>query len=325
MSFNLAHDRGLVLDVIPAFHEGEIFIYGPVFFYLQSFLIKIFGLQHFIFRLPGLAAAYVSVLLLAGVLRHHEVSRLYSLLFVLAAVVDVSFNRNVVGGRMDMVAVMFVLLALYLASRQAAKPEAGACMRWLLVGGLSAVAYLTTPRALFLLPVVSVLALHRLFFDRNHPLRDGNWVGLIASVAAFVVPVWLWIQQLGGFQAYALLFANITATAEHIGPSFFRSSYDNIAIGLMIALCLLNYQTILKSALLAGMVLTYIAFSLFVKEAGPYSAMIMPFVLATNVLLIEKSKWPPIARYTVLGLIILPGTLLIALRGADVYLNADCP
>lgn len=324
MAFNLAQGQGLVLDVIPGYFQGEVFLYGPVYFHLQAFLINFFGLQDFIFRLPNLAAAYLSVLVLAFVLRESGLSPRYQILFVVAAIVDVSFNRNLVSGRMDMMAVLFVALSLWLAGRQPARPDEKALLRWILVGTLAAAAYLTTPRALFLLPVVFVIGLQRLVLVRTGPLREANWVGSLAAVIAFVIPVLLWVQHVGGVHAYASIFSGNPTAASHIAPSFFRSSYDNIAIGLMLALCVINYKLVLKNALLSGLVLTYVAFSLFVKEVGPYAAMIMPFILATIVLLIAQSQWGALPKFFLVSLITLPGLVLLGLRGVDVYLNAEC-
>jgi len=324
IAFNLANGDGLTLDLIPGYYKGEIYLYGPVYFFLQSWLVGIFGLQDFIFRLPNLLTAYLSVLLLAGVLGQNDVPRLYRALFVVAAVVDVSFNRNLVSGRMDMLAVMFVSLALYLAARQPTNSREAPYIRWLLIGGMSAVAFLTTPRALFLLPVVFALALRPLFADQTGPSRERKWADLVAAAAAFSAPVWLWIQHVGGMQAYASMFSNSGSVATHIAPSIFRSNYDNIAIGLMIVLCLLKYREVMRSTLLIGLISSFAAFSLFVKEVGPYAGMIMPFVLATIVLLIAKSSWNPLPRAAFLALITLPGLFLLGLRGIDIYLNTAC-
>ena len=86
VSFNLAQGKNLILDLIPEYYTKEVNLYGPIYFYLQAFLIDSFGLQAFIFRLPNLLAGYVSVLLLAMVLRHMRqiIGAYYMLLIPLA-------------------------------------------------------------------------------------------------------------------------------------------------------------------------------------------------------------------------------------------------
>lgn len=324
VAFNLAQGKGPILDLIPKYYITEITLYGPVYFYLQALLIDSFGLQAFVFRLPNLLAAYVSVFLLAMVLRRNEVSRPCWLLFVIAAVVDVSFNRNLVSGRMDLLAVTFVVLALYLASRKPTAVRSWEIATWLLVGGSSVLAYLTTPRALFLLPVVVVVGLHQLYWASGGRSRTDSSMNVIVGAAAFLIPVSVWIQHVGGLQAYVSLFTASKQTAQHIAPSFFRSTYDNLGILIMLALSLLNIRRVLQSPLLIGLLLNYIAFSLFANELGPYAGMIMPFVLATIVVILDQLTWKPLPKYALLALVILPGVLLLGLRGVDLPLNAGC-
>ena len=325
IAFNLAQGKGLVLDLIPLYFKGEIYLYGPIYFYLQSFLINSFGLQEFIFRLPNLISAYLTIFLLVNILRQHSISRPYWILFVIAATVDVSLNRNLVSGRMDMLAVVFATSALYLINYSSTKIEKSVYIRWLLVGGLSAIAYLITPRILFLLPVVFISGLYKLFFEKHESSSlQKNWLGLGVAILAFTLPIAAWIQYTGGINVYISLFASNTGTSNHIAPSFFRSSFDNIGIGLMVFLSLISYPLIFKDILILGLIATYIIFSLFVNEIGPYAGMIMPFVLATITIIIAKSMWPPVLKYALSSLIIVPGLLLLLLRGTDVYLNSAC-
>ena len=269
VSFNLASGHGRVLDLIPAFYEGEVNLYGPIYFGLQSLLIDTFGLHHIVFRMPNLLAGYASIFLLALVLRNNHVSRQCQLLFILAAIVDVSFNRNLVSGRMDMLAVMFVLIALYFTNRGSPAASLRALPDWLAIGSASALAYLTTPRALFLLPMVAILAFDRFYRDsETEDLRLGL-AKLGVAALGFLVPVLLWIEHVGGLHAYATMLTASDTTQQHIGTSFFRSVYDNVAIAIMLALAVFRWKHVARSPLLIGLLSTYVAFSLFVKEVGP--------------------------------------------------------
>ncbi len=324
MAFNLSEGRGMILDLIPGYWNGELLLYGPLYFYLQSGLIKLFGLQDIIFRFPAYFSAYLSVVTLFLILRRNKLGYVFMTYFLIAVVVDVSFNRSLVSGRMDMLAVLFVLLALYFSGFECRK---SACQRiqWTVVGFLSAFAYLTTPRALFLLPCVAVYGFSKLL---GWPLRlkqltANKAVLLVFALVAFIVPVGLWIWYIGGPSAYIGLFRGEGAS-KHIAPSFFRSPYDNIAIVIMLVLVALNYKKLMSDALALSLFLTYLAFSLFVKEVGPYAGMIMPFVLALIVILLEKSDWNIYSRYALMAVITLPGFLLAGLRGVDLRLNSAC-
>ena len=324
ISINLSYGNGLTLDLIPGYINGQVLIYGPIYFYLQAILIKFFYLQEFIFRLPNFIAAYVSIILISRVLYRNGLGGYYSCVFFLASILDVSINRNLVGGRMDMLAVMFVSLSLCIISFQPIKKRGYENLEWFLIGLLCSAAYLTTPRALFLLPVVLVVSLNRLSFNALKSVRRGKWLGLILCLFAFILPIGIWVDYVGGIQAYTSLFSKASTKEEFIAPSFFRSSYDNIAIGLMMILVLFNYKLVLKNELLIGLFITYLTFSLFVREVGPYAAMIMPFVLAIIILLISKSSWGKLLKWSMLTLIIFPGLILLGLRTADIYLNANC-
>jgi hypothetical protein len=324
IAFNLSLNEGLILDLIPGYFNGEIFVYGPIYFYIQSFLIKLFGLSDFIFRLPNYISAYISIIIFIFILRRHEIAVRYQIAFCLAGILDISVNRNLVSGRMDMVAVMFVAFALYLMIRPNLFNWLN-YLRWFAIGLICAVAYLTTPRALFLMPVIFIVGLQNLIENYNENKKIRPLIALIIiAFFAFLVPVWFWIIHAGGLDAYILLFTGNSTTLKHIAPSFYRSFYDNVAISLMIFLIILSYKKIIKSAFLLGLVLTYIVFSLFVREFGPYAAMIMPFVLVTVIILIADPKFPRWLRLLVHSLIILPGILLIGLRTLDIYLNQSC-
>lgn len=323
IAFNLSQGQGRILDISPGYTTGEINLYGPVYFWLQAHLIQWFGLQDWIFRLPNLLSAYCGILLMALILRHNQIGRPWWMLFVLLAIVDVSFNRNLVSGRMDMLAVLLVLCALLLASISPVKGWMEK-IRWVSIGGFSAIAYLTTPRALFLLPVVAIVGIASIFHINRQQVTLKAFSPLVFGLIAFTAPILLWIITVGGIDAYIALFTGSETVQDHIAPSFFRSSYDNVAIGAMLVLSLLHIRHIVHNTLIVGLLLTYLAFSLFVNEVGPYAGMIMPFVLATTVAILCISEWRFAIKITLVLLLIFPGLILIALRGGDLIINAGC-
>lgn len=325
ISFNLANGKGFLQDLIPGYNNGQVLIYGPVYFFLQSQLIHLFGLDQFVFRLPNLVAGYLSVFLLYKILRDRGCNQTFSLLFLAAAIVDISLNRNLVYGRMDLVALLFVILALFVANRIGfQKNKSGYLIQWLLVGLLSTAAYLTTPRALFLLPIVFVMAFYKLFVEPKSKISAYQWIAAIGASLVFIVPIILWIQYAGGFEEYASFFRARENVSSHIGVSFFRSFYDNVTIGIFIVMVLIYFQTVIKKPLLIGAVLTYLSFSFFVEEHGPYAAMITPILIAGIFFILSESVSRRIIQYSLSALIIVPGLFLIFLRGADLLANSDC-
>ena len=118
----------------------------------------------------------------------------------------------------------FVCLTLYLASLSRVSQRVD-WLRWLVAGGSAALAFLTTPRALFLLPVVVPVALsHRFSSQAKRDRRRALWQPLLAFVC-FALPVAAWIGSLGGVGAY-LAIQNSGVVRDHIAPSFLRAPYE---------------------------------------------------------------------------------------------------
>lgn len=324
ISFNFVNGYGFLQDLIPGYNNGQVLIYGPVYFFLQAQLIHLFGLDQFVFRLPNLLAGYLSVGLLYKILRERGCGKTFALLFLAGAVADVSFNRNLVYGRMDLVALLSVMMALMLVHRIKFKKDSGYLIKWIFVGLISAAAYLTTPRALFLLPIVFVMAFYKLFLESDEKISAYQWIGAIGGAFAFIIPILFWINYAGGFEEYASFFQARENVRSHIGVSFFRSFYDNVSIGILIILSLIYFRTVLKKPLLIGIVLTYLSFSFFVEERGPYAAMITPILIAGIFFIISEGVKRKMVRYSLSTMIIIPGLFLIFLRGGDLITNTDC-
>jgi hypothetical protein len=322
ISLNLAQGKGRIFDMLPGFQEGEINRYGPIFFAVQSFFIRHFGLHDWLFRLPNLTSAYLSILLIALVLQGKAVARKWVAFYIIFAILDISVNRNLVSGRMDMMATFFVTISLYLASLLHSPPRLG-WLRWPLVGTAAALGFLTSPRALFLLPMVIILGWPNTWDSRGrssfyHSLRNTS-----LALLGFLGPILVWIWSLGGFAAYWAV-QQTDVVRGHIAPSFLRSPYDNIAILVMHVLALIGARRVLRSPLLQGLLANYLIFSFFAREVGPYAAMIMPFVLAAVAVLLSEIRGLHLLKALLTGLMILPGSLVLAARGADLPLNAAC-
>jgi 4-amino-4-deoxy-L-arabinose transferase-like glycosyltransferase len=321
ISFNLSQGQGAISDIIPGGEAAEVTRYGPVYFVVQSAIIRLFGLHDWLFRLPNLVSGYLCILLIALALRNSHISRRWVAAYACFAILDISFNRNIVSGRMDMMAACLVSLSLYLVSlgRLPARRDG---FRWLAAGAAAALAFLTTPRALFLLPVVALVALAKLSSSHSRGDRAHPWRVLLALIA-FALPLAAWIGSVGGVAPY-LAIQNSGVVRTHIAPSFFRSPYDNIGISILLLLSFFGYKHVRSSPIIAGLFLNYLAFSLFVKEVGPYAGMIMPFVLAGVAALLSKMHFARAGKALLIFLIVLPSSAVLALRAADLPLNASC-
>jgi len=324
VSFNLSQGQGFSHDLIPGYATGDILLYGPIYFTLQAGLIQLFGLHDWLFRLPNFVAGYITVALLFILLRQTGMRSQFLLLFSMALVVDVSFNRNLVFGRMDLLALMFVVLALFLTMNSRENSSMKVIGWWALIGAVSALAFLTSPRALFLLPVVFVVAVHSLFLKTEKPITTASWYAAFSAFMAFLIPVLIWAQYTGGLSDYISMFRGSESVQSHLGFSLFRSYFDNVAIIVFLLLGTLNFRMVLKNPLLLGLTITFVSFALFVKEVGPYAAMITPLLLAAIFLILSENRYKKNVSMLFAAVLILPGLLLILLRSADLITNADC-
>jgi hypothetical protein len=324
VSFNEAVGRGRILSLVPGYENKNINIYGPVFFWIQAALIESFGLHAFIFRLPSLVAGYFGTLCLGYLLLQHGVHRFWAIVYIFVTFIDVSFNRNLVSGRMDLLAFGLVTLAAALASNSSPNNQFNSS-KWILVGVLSSLAFLTTPRSLFLLPLVAVFGASQLMTQTRQTIFTMHaWRHVVIGLISFCVPVIGWIVYLGGATSFVGQFTGDQVMMKHISPSLFRSFYDNVGITILLVLLVPCARLILRSELLIGLISTYFIFSVFVAEIGPYAGMIMPIVLAAIVAMLSYRSFSQIINIGIISLLSVPGVALLTLRGADLIVNHEC-
>lgn len=85
--------------------------YGPVYFLITGLVTKVFGFGMFQFRLVNCLFAFLCVIILGIVLERIKVKETLRYLFQLILLTDVLFVSNSHSGRMEFVAVFFVLIA----------------------------------------------------------------------------------------------------------------------------------------------------------------------------------------------------------------------
>ena len=323
ISINVASGKGRYLDLIPGYFTGEVNLYGPIYFHLQAFFIRLYGLHAFLFRLPNLVSGYIAIVALAFSLAFLGLPRRAIILFLLASSLDVSLNRNIVSGRMDMVALALVSSSLSLGLARVPSLRLD-YIRWFCVGLFSSIAFLTTPRSLFLLPVVLAVSIPGIYYSNYRKDKFITAAISLVAILAFALPVFMWITSIGGPAAYIASFAGNTVAMRHISPSFFRSFYDNVAIAIFIFLVLANLPLVRSNALIIGIVVNYVAFSVFVKEVGPYAGMITPFLIFGIFIFLYNGRSAKILRYMCFLPLLIPGAFLIGVRSIDLIVNSKC-
>lgn len=264
LTLSLVQHKGYINSILPTNSPPFVYIYGPIYFFIQACLIKLLGLHIFTFRLVNLISAYGIIWLL------YRYFRVRKFLIVLLAFSPL-FTQNAHSGRMDLLATLFALVGYIPFSTYYE-------INWrkiLFTALFFLFAFLTSPRVGFLFPGIYVLFLHQRLSKINFSL-----VLVPAIVVLFGLIGWSIYSTGNLIGAYSPIFqSNIAQSSDmHMGISFFRGHLDDLVSIIFIffgGLFLFNNQSLMVIAML----LNFVIFACFVKEVGPYGAMVLPFII----------------------------------------------
>lgn len=273
IAYNFQREGVWRADIYPV--DIGAWIYGPIYFYLQKPLIELFGFCAATMRLGNAVATYLVAILVALMVLQFTKRKTVTLLVFILFILDSSINRAAVVGRMDMVATLFALSSYYFAYRYSRSSfrEIG------LASGFAALGFLTTPRVGFLLPGAVVLLL--IYMASHLKYQDNQKILFLhygLAIVIFVVPIFLWIHSIGGIEQYISAFRNSSQVGRHQGSTLFRKPEDYIFLPLLLGLFLFCCKRAIREPLLIGIFATFVSFTLFVKEVGPYRPMILPYL-----------------------------------------------
>jgi hypothetical protein len=290
---SLVRTGELRLRASPLWLDKPVYLYGPVYFVALGALFDQFGIGIVQTRVLGLLCGFGIVIVGYLILRHARVPTPLALLTCAALALDPTFHQNIHAGRMDSMAMWFILLAFYLM-QEAGDRRGRAAVPWTFASATcAALAVLTTPRPGYLLVPMGLLLLWR--WMRR---RDGeSAVSMVVwgGVCALLVASWI---------AYA--FGTIPAMLEYYAG--FSQDYASGGFGIrgLHAPLLVPLGVLLVAALvvrpralghdvvfftLAGIA----GFYLFVKDKGTfgglYSFFMVPLAyLAVGYLLARVSE-----------------------------------
>ncbi|MBN2611608.1 MAG: hypothetical protein JXB00_08635 [Bacteroidales bacterium] len=307
VSHSLSIDQGYKLTILQHMIQEPVIYYGPVFFKLQQWMIGLFSFTPYVIRfLPFIAGIIIIILLLPAM--NNKVSILYVLMF------SPIFIQSSHSGRMDLIAVLLTLSATLLAFYRK-----HTIVNALFIGLLLMLAALTTPRAVFLFPgIFSYVILKWIFGEKE----KGSFTTTLLYISLYTLPIiagviiWSYSATGSAFGFFETI-SGVNAGNPHIGfhASFLRKQVDDLITVLFIVhLC---YQLITRkkvTLLQWSIVFTYLSFSLFVREAGPYGAMIYPFIILyfADANTGPLTKWGTVAIVAVfLGVFGIKNALLI--------------
>jgi hypothetical protein len=265
LSLSLAQQNSLINTILPMDNPPFVYLYGPIYFYIQASLIKLFGLKILLFR----SVNFISSIGILWILyRYFRVNKLLILLLAVSPL----FIQNAHSGRMDLLATFFAL-AGYIPFEDQMKIN---WQRIFLTASFFLLAFLTSPRVGFLFPGLYVL------LSSDFRVTVKNFFLILIPPIIVVLGLIGWSLSTTGslLEAYLPIFKSNTGQSSdaHIGISFIRGHLDDLLSIVFLIFGVVQLKKWYNSLILA-MLMNFIFFSIFVKEVGPYGAMVMPFII----------------------------------------------
>lgn len=320
-----------LLSIAPYQYSGELFIYGPIYFWTTSFVTQILGFSIFSFRLTGLIAGFACIFLFYKIMNLYIEKRILLFLITAAFALDSLFNSNMHTGRMDSLALFFALLSIYLYLKASIKREyikSPLYAAWVFSGFFFSLALLTTPRIGILLFAVGVMQLFYLIkdFTIRYILKLIAFWGTIISI------YFLWINSAFGSISNLLIY--YSEFSEYVGGNFaFPIQQLPLTIITIVAFAFgvtFNYKRYFSQLVILS-VITVICFYLVINDTGQYSVIIAPFQYALIGMAVvgplksknNKSKVTSIFYCSPLVAILIFNVTFFALKSLTLYIASE--
>ncbi|MGV3697924.1 ArnT family glycosyltransferase [Flavobacterium sp.] len=264
-------------------NEAEILTYGPVTFWIQSAFFYLFGESLTVGRLVNLIFGFGLFLLVYRWVKTN-ITTLSARLVLLFILTDMAILTTLMCGRLDFISVFLFCAALFIFLKNRNY------ISLVLSGILFASAFLCSPRIGIYLAALAPFFVVESISQKNF---RKNIVAYGILFITFCIPVGIWIfTKLGSIDAYIKNYTENPLIVEHVGSgstSWIPKPYQAIPLLLIVALLIYRVRNRIKIPQTIWLFITIIAFHLVViKEVGPYSGMMMPFVYIVLALLLDK-------------------------------------
>ncbi len=267
------------LTVSPLWFPKPVYLYGPIYFLLVAGSFATLGFGVLQYRLTGLVAAFVLLAVAYRILQREGVERRIALGACVLMALDPILLEILRIGRMDLLALLFVLLA-YLLLVDARQTTGRAALLYAAgSGALASLAVLTTPRPGYALVPLGLILLHRCW---TGPI--GSRVAQLLAWGAGFVPlciVWL-VYAFGSLPGLLAYFSEFADTYAGTGLATVSIQKPILAILLVLTLLtLFRDPRRLLNELPVFLGLGIVLFFLFVKNKGTfgggYAILLIPF------------------------------------------------
>ena len=266
--------------------------YGPLYFIIQAWVIKMLGFSIFNFRITSLLCGLIDLLLIYKICEKLKFATNTIVVTLLIIALEPAFNQSLHSGRMDFTSMLFFFLS-YLSFGKTTSTSKTNNILWALVTGvLLSCAMLTTPRIIF---AFSFFFFYIIFEVTE--IKTRGWQAVfpkyIAILIGFVAVYYIWIYSaFGSVSNFIYYNTHSSVIKDHAGgfASGINLKYNLLiyAYALFAFLLLLKNKAVRKNIDLVLFTIPVImAFLAIVTGgiSGRYFAMIIPFaaILITGV------------------------------------------
>ena len=260
--------------------------YGPVYFIMQSALIKVFGFTIFSFRFTNLFFGLLSLVLIYRICRHLRFSDMATVLVVTLVALDPQFNQFLHSGRPDLISLSFCLGAYLLFVHITFPLTARHLFYAFFAGSLLGWAFLTNPRILFSFSFYLFYFIYEVIESRFKNLLPIITKYLVAALAiGLFLGLWVFIE-FGSVQKYIYeTYTNSPIMHEHVGFSAERMKISyNLVMFIYALVCFVilllrgKLRENLKMVLFALPPILVFMFLVSGGLGGRYYGVIVPFV-----------------------------------------------
>jgi 4-amino-4-deoxy-L-arabinose transferase-like glycosyltransferase len=295
---------------------GQNSMYGPMFFALQAFIIKLLGWSTFNFRLSNLLFGFINLFMVYKICRYLKFKPHAILITIGILAFERSYNQFLHSGRMDFMTIFFFFASYLVFVQIPAKMGA----KWVAytIGSavLVSIALLTTPRIIFGFSFFFFYFFYELYENR----KEGASIillkyGLMLLTICSLFYAWVYIE-FGSLHNF--VFVNYTSNEKvrrHVGMGHegmkFNSGVLYFAYALIcVVLLFIKKQAWANARLLLFTVPVIASFLVLVGGgiSGRYYAMIAPFttilIVGVTMSLFENAIFK-IVNYGILGILIV--------------------
>ena len=267
------------LTVSPLWFPQPVYLYGPIYFLLVAGSFTTLGFGVLQYRLTGLIAAFVLLAVAYRILHREGVDRRIALSACVLMALDPILLEMLRIGRMDLLALLFFLLAYLLLIDSRTASGRAALVFSAASGVLASLGVLTTPRPGYVLVPLGLILLARCW---TGPITS-RVAQLVAWGIGFVLLVIVWIgYAFGGLRAVLAYFSEFAETYAGTGLATVSIQKPILAILLALTvLTLVRQPRRLLHELPVFLGLGIVLFFLFVKNKGTfgggYAILLIPF------------------------------------------------